>query len=611
MEVASGHVTDRPFARTVYTVAAKHFTGDFVLEESGRRYKLSWEDGQVVAAESASPADSAGRVALSAGLVTSTHVARSLELMAKDPARDPVDILSELARLSAEQVVRLKRRLVAQRASRVFALPGATFALDNARSLRADPDVPALDARWLIYFGLRTHYTIERLDAELAAISERAFTLAADAGGVLSSFGFADADKYLLERLQQRAWTVRQLSEASPEVEPRQVRSIVYALVACDCLEQGELVAQPTARPAPLSSAPPAPARASTPPPARASTPPPPARASTPPPPARPAAAPPTSPAKPAHRSDPPPVAPVQSPLAQGTARSIDFRPPAAAASTRPDAALMLRRAKISSVPPEASGTAARETRSLIDDKIRILDSGGDHFAILGIGKSASTDEIRAAYFSLAKRLHPDRLQAVGVDDAGGDAQRLFARINLAFGVLSDPMRKAEYSKMLSAGGEEVVKQSQVDADVIAARVLKAEETFHRGEMALRRSQFDVAKELFDEAVTLNPDEAEYQALLAWATWLCASDKIQVSAAVQKRLGDAVALSPLCVQAHFYRGQVAKHIGRTQTAIEAFKQVLEIQPEHSEANLELRVLLGRERKEDSKRFLDKLKKPPK
>ena len=164
---------------------------------------------------------------------------------------------------------------------------------------------------------------------------------------------------------------------------------------------------------------------------------------------------------------------------------------------------------------------------------------------------------------------------------------------------------------MLSAGGEEVVRKGQVDADVIAARVLKAEETFHRGEMALRRSQFDVAKGLFEEAVGLNPDEAEYQALLAWSTWLCAPDKIQVSAAVQKRLSDAIALSPLCVPAHFYRGQVNKHIGRTQAAIEAFKQVIELQPEHGEANLELRVLLGRERKEDSKRYLEKLKKPPK
>ncbi len=579
MEVASGHVTDRPFARTVYTVAAKHFTGDLVLEDSGRRYKLSWEDGQIVAAESASPADSAGRVALSAGLVTSTHVARSLEVMAKDPARDPVDILTGLARLSPEQITRLKRRILVQRASRVFALPSASFLLDNARSLRADPDVPALDVRWLINFSLRTHYTIERLDADLAAVADRPLTLAADAAGVLPAFGFTDGDRPLLDRLRQRAWTLHQLSEASPELEARLVRCVVYALIACDCLEEGALVDQPAAaaRPAPTSSAPPPAAAA-------AARPPPPPPVTTPPPGA------------------------ARSPLAQGTARSIDFRPPAA--TTRPDAAFMLRRAKVTTVSPAASGTAASETRNLIGEKLRILDSGGDHFGMLGVGKNASADEIRAAYFSLAKRLHPDRLQAVGVDDSSGDAQRLFARINLAFGILSDSIRRAEYAKMLTAGGEEAVKKSQVDADVIAARVLKAEETFHRGEMALRRNQFEAAKGLFEEAVQLNPDEAEYQALLAWATWLCAPDKIQVSAAVQKRLGDAVALSPRCVPAHFYRGQVAKNIGRTQAAIEAFKQVLEIQPEHSEAKLELRVLLGRERKDDSKRFLEKLKKPP-
>ncbi len=587
MEVASGHVTDRPFARTVYTVAAKHFTGDLVLEEAAsRRYKLSWEDGQVVAAESASPADSAGRVALSAGLVTSTHVARALELMAKDPARDPVDILTELARLSAEQVVRLKRRLLAQRASRVFALPAARFVLDNARSLRADPDVPPIDARWLIYFGVRTHYSIERLESELAPVMDRPLTLAGDAAGVLPSFGFADADRALLERLKQRAWTVRQLSEASPEVEARTVRSILYALVACDCLEQGRMVTGETA-----------------PPPPRPITSPPPPRPVTAPPPPRPVTSPPPS---------PPTLPPTAvNPLAQGTARNIDLRSPLASGTAAGKGRdLMLRRAKVTTVPPTASGTAASETRRIIEEKLKTLDDGGDHFAILGVGKKASAEEIRSSYFSLAKRLHPDRLRAVGLDDPSGDAQRLFARINLAFGVLSDSMRRAEYARMLSSGGEEAVKKAQVDADVIAARILKAEETFHRGEMALRRSQFESARDLFDEAVALNPDEAEYQALCAWATWLCAEDKIQVSAAVQKRLGDAVALSPLCVPAHFYRGQVAKQIGRTQAAIEAFKQVLEIQPEHSEAKLELRVLLGRERKEDSKRYLEKLKKPP-
>ena len=600
MEVASGHVIDRPFARTVYTVAAKHFTGDLVLEDSGRRYKLSWEDGQVVAAESASPADSAGRVALSAGLVTSTHVARSLEAMARDPGRDPVDILTELARLSAEQVTRLKRRLVAQRASRIFALPTARYSLDNARSLRADPDVPAVDVRWLINFSLRTHYTIERLDAELAQVADRPLTLAADAAGVLPAFGFADGDRPLLDRLRQRAWTLHQLSEASPEIEARLVRAVVYALIACDCLEEGAMVGQPAARPSPTSSAPPP-----RPSPTSSTPPPRPSPTSSTPPPASATSRSGTRPGLP-----PPPQAATPRPtLAQGTDRSLDFRTPAG--RSRPESAMMLRRAKVTTVPPGAAGSAASETRSLIAEKLRTLDAGGDHFSILGVPKSASADEVRTAYFSLAKRLHPDRLQAVGLDDSSGDAQRLFARINLAFGILSDPLRRTDYSRMLSEGGEEAVKKAQDDADVIAGRILKAEESFHRGEMALRRNQFDAAKALFEEAVQLNSDEAEYQALLAWATWLCAPDKIQVSAAVQKRLGDAVALSPLCAPAHFYRGQVCKHIGRTQAAIEAFKQVLDIQPEHSEAKLELRVLLGRERKEDSKRFLEKLKKPPK
>ncbi|HEY8144021.1 MAG TPA: J domain-containing protein, partial [Kofleriaceae bacterium] len=572
-----------------------------------------------------------GRVALSAGLVTSTHVARSLEAMAKDPGRDPVDILTELARLSAEQVTRLKRRLVAQRASRIFALPAARYTLDNARSLRADPDVPAVDARWLINFSLRTHYTIERLDAELAQVADRPLTLAADAASVLPAFGFADGDRPLLDRLRQRAWTLHQLSEASPEIEARLVRAVVYALIACDCLEEGAMVGQPAPRPSPSSSAPPPrPSPTSSAPPPRhapsSSVPPPrPSPSSSAPPPrSSTSSAPPprssTSSAAPPATGNPrsgtrpglppPPQAAAPRPtLAQGTDRSLDFRTPGG--RTRPESALMLRRAKVTTVPPGAAGSAASETRSLIAEKLRTLDAGGDHFSILGVPKSASVDDVRTAYFSLAKRLHPDRLQAVGLDDSSGDAQRLFARINLAFGILSDPLRRTEYARMLSEGGEEAVKKAQDDADVIAGRILKAEETFHRGEMALRRSQFDAAKALFEEAVELNSDEAEYQALLAWATWLCAPDKIQVSAAVQKRLGDAVALSPLCAPAHFYRGQVSKHIGRTQAAIEAFKQVLEIQPEHSEAKLELRVLLGRERKDDSKRFLEKLKKPPK
>jgi tetratricopeptide (TPR) repeat protein len=552
VEIAQGHVTDRPFARTIYTVAARRFTGDLVLTEAGRRYKLSWEDGLVVAADSPSPADSAGRIALSAGLVTSTLLAESLEILGKSPERDPTGVLVELARLSPEQVARLKRRLLAHQAARAFALADARFALDNARSLKADPLVPPIDARWLIYFGLKTHYSVERLEAELAPVAGRSLQLASDALGTLAAFGFAAGDKPVLERLRQRAWTLGQLVDASPE-DSRTVQAILYALVACDCLEEGAPVTSQVAPPGSSRT----PARQSgrglgTGPPERAAR--------------------------------PPPTPAATARLAEGTVRQIRF------------AADPVAPALPAAAPPDSNRSAASETRSLIQRKLHELDAGADHFAMLGVPQSAPLAQVRSAYFGLAKRLHPDRLRAVGVGDAGLDPQRLFARINLAFGVLSDPERRAEYVRVLSAGGEAKVKRSQADAEEMAVRALRAEEAFRRGEMALRSSQIASAREQFEEAVRLSPDEPEYQALLAWATWVGASDRVSVGAAVLKRLNEAIRDAPLCVPAHFYLAQVAKQSGQPDAAIRSFRKVLELEPQHAEAGLELRLLESRARR---------------
>jgi len=65
---------------------------------------------------------------------------------------------------------------------------------------------------------------------------------------------------------------------------------------------------------------------------------------------------------------------------------------------------------------------------------------------------------------------------------------------------------------------------------------------------------------------------------------------------VQKGLAQALALSPQCVPAHYYGGQVAKQSGQTQAAIAAFRTVIDLEPDHADANLELRVLLSRQRK---------------
>jgi molecular chaperone DnaJ len=61
-----------------------------------------------------------------------------------------------------------------------------------------------------------------------------------------------------------------------------------------------------------------------------------------------------------------------------------------------------------------------------------------DHYAVLGVERSASADEIRSAYRKLARQHHPD------VSSQDGAAER-FKEITQAYEVLSDPEKRQRY----------------------------------------------------------------------------------------------------------------------------------------------------------------------
>jgi DnaJ-class molecular chaperone len=64
-----------------------------------------------------------------------------------------------------------------------------------------------------------------------------------------------------------------------------------------------------------------------------------------------------------------------------------------------------------------------------------------DHYALLGVPRSATRAELRRAYRLLALKLHPDR--------AGYAATTLFQRVAEAYRVLYDPASRAEYDRKL------------------------------------------------------------------------------------------------------------------------------------------------------------------
>ncbi|MGD0729333.1 MAG: molecular chaperone DnaJ [Candidatus Micrarchaeaceae archaeon] len=61
-----------------------------------------------------------------------------------------------------------------------------------------------------------------------------------------------------------------------------------------------------------------------------------------------------------------------------------------------------------------------------------------DYYEVLGIGKKASTDEIKNAYRGLALRYHPDKNKEKGSEEK-------FKEINEAYAVLSDPEKRKQY----------------------------------------------------------------------------------------------------------------------------------------------------------------------
>lgn len=70
-----------------------------------------------------------------------------------------------------------------------------------------------------------------------------------------------------------------------------------------------------------------------------------------------------------------------------------------------------------------------------------ISEVAGDAYKILGLERSASADQIKAAYRQKAVALHPDK-------NPGKDTTKDMAAVNVAYGILSDPKKRAMYDMM-------------------------------------------------------------------------------------------------------------------------------------------------------------------
>ncbi|WNG54941.1 DnaJ domain-containing protein [Archangium gephyra] len=281
----------------------------------------------------------------------------------------------------------------------------------------------------------------------------------------------------------------------------------------------------------------------------------------------------------------PRPAAPASAAAPQAPAAKPASPPPAAKpaapAAAAPPAAKPAAPAP-ASAPAAAPGSApaASELPALRELAAKMMEQ--NHFERLGLGADTNGPAVKIAYFKLAKQYHPDTLPPGAPPELEKLKADVFAYIGEAYRALSDDKSRAAYIEELKTGGS---KPAQVDVEAI----LKSEEHFRKAGLYIKARKFADAVKLLDEAIQLNPEEPEFFAWRGYARFFTFEDKKVGYNEAYKDIQQCLKQNDKVASGHYFLGVIAKLCGDTSGALKHFQKTVEVQPNHIDAQREIRM----------------------
>jgi hypothetical protein len=582
IDLSRGSVTDRPWGVTLASLGLGGRTGQLTLRAADdKQFRIAFQDGVVVGATSPLAVDSVARIALTGHLVTSSQVTEIARRIAAAPDRDEISVVAEAARLAPEQIDRLRRRAILQRAARTFTIEAGSLAFDDRIAIPIAPH-SEIDVRGVIYLGARLHLSEQRLTDDVRRFGAR-FIMKAEAHPTLARFDFTTVEYPIVEALE-RGTSLPEIEAAHREIDPRTARAVLYALASCAAIaeldsQSIEIPARPAleAREPTVSRTPTlhAPTMTRLPTPREPTV----SRAPTP---SEPVITREPTPSEPVVTRVPTPSQPIVTRVPTPREPMVS-RTPTAPRVSRVVTEQFTERT--TTVRPNA--LSASEVKALIGQRCALIDRGVDHFTLLGLPVGAPVEAVRTAYVELARYLRPDKLVLLGITAEAVDAQRLFAQVGIAFTALTHPARRAEYLATLHGAVPILPLHAPPDRNALAA------EAYQRGLQALRADQPVKAVVELAQATELAPHDVDYGAALGWARFCASSDKAAVAPETRRLLERAIHRSAQPEVARFHLGRVERMLGRDQLALQLFREVLELAPGHADAASEIRAIEAR------------------
>jgi len=247
------------------------------------------------------------------------------------------------------------------------------------------------------------------------------------------------------------------------------------------------------------------------------------------------------------------------------------------------------------------------DMESVQTDVLLMLDmtKAKNYYELLDVSATASPDEIKKSYYSLAKKYHPDRYHQSKSADLKNALDVIFSTLAQAYDTLKVPATRGSYDakvfRLETPAGSSPDKAAPAASASAAPHQKLAELNYRQGRGQYDQQDYWSAIQAFRQSVRMEPEVARYRYWLAMAL----SKNAKWRREAEEHFLKAIEFEQFNAEHYVGLGLLYKEAGMQKRAEGQLKQALQVNPGNKAAQEALDGLLAANTKKSS--GLDTLK----